>query len=204
MENIDVIYYINLDHRTDRDRQFRIWVLSTGFPESKLVRIPAVYNKNNGAAGCSASHIKTLETFIESSFNNCLIFEDDYEPVERRGYWANYKKIFACDIDLEWVLCSYNYLKSQPTKYAGLHRVQESNTTSGYFIKKTIAKQLLDNFKTGLSKLEATKDPSKYAIDMYWKQLMKERKCYCFFPRIGIQRESYSDIEHMVRPVILN
>jgi len=204
MENIDVIYYINLDHRTDRDRQFRIWVLSTGFPESKLVRISAVYNKTNGATGCSESHIKILETFIESSFNNCLIFEDDYEPLERRNYWDNFKKLFSSDNEFDWVLCSYNYLKSHPSKYPGLHRVQESNTTSGYFIKKTIAKLLLENFKAGLSKLEETKDPKKYAIDMYWKALMKQTKCYCFFPRIGIQRESYSDIEHKVRPVILN
>ena len=204
MENIDVIYYINLDHRTDRNRQLRIWVLSTGFPESKLVRIPAVYNKTNGAAGCTASHIKTLEMFIESPFNNCLIFEDDYEPVERRGYWDNFNKLFSSDNDFEWVLCSYNYLKSHPSKYTGIHRVQESNTTSGYFIKKTIAKLLVDNFKIGLSKLEETNDPKKYAIDIYWKPLMKQIKCFCFFPRIGVQRESYSDIENKVRPVILN
>lgn len=204
MENIDIIYYINLDHRTDRNSQFRIWVLSTGFPESKIVRIPAIYNKENGAAGCSASHIKTLETFIESPYNNCIIFEDDYEPVERRGYWDNFKKLFTENIEFDWVLCSYNYLESQPSKYSGIHRVVESNTTSGYYIKKTIAKQLLENFKSGLSKLEETKETKKYAIDIYWKPLMKQIKCFCFFPRIGIQRSSYSDIEYKIRPVILN
>jgi hypothetical protein len=204
MENIDILYYINLDNRTDRNRQFRIWVLSTGFPESKVLRVSAVYNEENGAAGCTASHIKTLEMFLESDYNNCLIFEDDYEPLERRNYWDNFNKLFNSDNEIEWVLCSYNYLKSQPSKYPGLNRVQESNTTSGYFIKKTIAKQLLDNFRAGLQKLEDTKDSKKYAIDIYWKILMKQIKCFCFFPRIGVQRESYSDIEHKIRPVILN
>jgi GR25 family glycosyltransferase involved in LPS biosynthesis len=204
MENIDIIYYINLDHRTDRNSQFRNWLLSTGFPESKIVRIPAIYTKGFGILGCGASHIKVLETFIESNHSNCIIFEDDYDPLERRTYWENYKKLFESDIDFDWVLLSYNYLKSQPTKYKWLHRVQESQTTSGYFIKRSIAKQLLDNFKDGLKKLEITKEPKKYAIDIHWKLLMKELKCYCFFPRIAVQRESYSDIENKIRPVILN
>ena len=44
------------------------------FPKDKIIRIPAVYNKH-GDVGCSYSHVKALETFLNSNYNNCLILE---------------------------------------------------------------------------------------------------------------------------------
>jgi hypothetical protein len=48
METVDCIYYINLDHRTDRREQFENEMKPFHLSPEKLVRVPAVYTKECG------------------------------------------------------------------------------------------------------------------------------------------------------------
>ena len=52
MENIDCIYYINLEHRTDRKEQFLNEMKKIQMPESKINRIEGIYTQNIGIVGC--------------------------------------------------------------------------------------------------------------------------------------------------------
>ena len=199
MDKIDIIYYINLDHRTDRNEEFLEWITESGFPDSKLTRIQATHIPEMPQVGCSMSHIKMLEIFLESGHPNCLVFEDDYIPLNIGKFWKHIENLFESKKGFDLVLCSYNELKSEETDIPFLRKVSESLTTSGYLITRDFAKILLEHWKEGLKlfieEYTAERNPFAYMLDTYWQKLMPTHNCLAFYPRIGIQRPSYSDLQ---------
>jgi hypothetical protein len=200
MDKIDVLYYINLDYRTDRKLEFLDWVEQSGFPENKIERIQAVATPGRGHVGCCLSHIKTLQTFLNSSYNTCVVFEDDYQPLKLETFWSDVGRIFDSRIDYDIVMLSYNELKSDTTEIPFLHRVNHSFTASGFIITKSFAKILKDFWERGVKLLlqeeELTKRKcDKYMNDVYWMELMPVSKWFCYYPRLGIQRPSFSDLQ---------
>ena len=200
MDFVNIVYYINLDYRIDRKDNFLKWVLNSGFPLNKTHRISALYN-DKGYIGCTMSHIKALETFINSNHKNCIIFEDDYEPLDVYNFWNNIKKIKDNEVEFNIILLSYNdsELQISDSKHDFLKNVLFTYTASGYLINKDFAYVLLENFKECLTLcLEEEKitnrNTEQYCIDVYWKKLMKQYLFYCFYPRLGKQIESFSDI----------
>lgn len=200
MDIIDHVYYINLDHRHDRRLQFEDWLEESGFPLEKVTRISAVYTPNNGVLGCALSHVKTLETFLSSSNANCLVLEDDYIPLELQSFWENFKKIKENNIEYDIIMGSYNNLEYEDTALPFLKKVIKSLTTSSYLITREFAPKLIENLKEGIrKKIEmeniTRKKEDQFSLDIYWQKLMPLSKWYCFYPRIGKQYGSYSDIQ---------
>jgi len=186
-----MVYYINLDHRKDRNEE--VLREMEKLPRGAIVeRVPAVYEKERGHLGCSKSHIKTLEKFIQSGHNMCIIFEDDFEFVgtgpSKLGQFLN--EGFPFDV----VMLSSNDIDSQPCEYRGFKKVTNAQTTAGYIVSKDFAPILLKNFKQGAVLLEQDYEHERYAVDQYWKLLQPSSKWYVFDPRCGQQRKSYSDI----------
>jgi hypothetical protein len=199
MENIDIVYYINLEHREDRKKQFLDWILNSEFPEEKIFRINAVYTKGFGIIGCGQSHIIALEEFIKSPYNNCIIYEDDYEPINKKNYWEHFRKFFMSHPEYDMLLCSHNALQSRPSEYDDdFERVKYSATASGYLITKDFAPKLLENLKEGSGLLIKTREKKKYSNDVWWNKLFEKANIYCFKKRIGFQRCSFSDIENKI------
>ena len=115
---MDKIVYINLDHRKDRreeiEKQLSI------FPQEKIERFSAIKH-DNGAIGCSKSHIAVLELALKNNWKNLLVLEDDmlwndqfdtqmkileqklsepYDVIVLGGMWPHYDKktlkLFKC------------------------------------------------------------------------------------------------------------
>lgn len=198
MNVIEHIYYINLDYRSDRRLQMEDWLEESGVPPEKVTRIPGIPTPGNGILGCTMGHIKAVETFLESNYNTCIIFEDDYTPLNISTFWQNFEKLK--DVDYDLVMGSYNKLEYEDSPYDFLKRVKYSFTASAYLITRIFAPKLLEVFKEGLQKKiekEAIthKKEDEFSNDVYWMKLMPVSKWYCFYPRLGIQRESYSDIQ---------
>jgi GR25 family glycosyltransferase involved in LPS biosynthesis len=201
MNTINHIYYINLDYRKDRQLKMEDWIEESGFPSEKVTRISAVHTPQNGYFGCALSHIKALEEFLQSTHTNCIIFEDDYVPLNIKTYWDNYSNVQKLTNGYDIIMCSYNMLESEPTEFPWLHKVHKSFTTSGYLITREFAPKLIQNLKEGVTHLieEANKTNTidhTYVLDVYWQKLMPVSKWYCFYPRIGKQGDGYSDIQN--------
>lgn len=205
MNYIDKVYYINLDHRTDRLLEIEKVLDDLECPSEKRERIIAFTHPQFGTLGCTKSHMHALEKFIESGLESCLILEDDfiYESVERFNESINY--IFKNKIDFDLIQLSYNHngLQSTETSHKILRKVLKSGTISGILVHKSFAPKLLANYKEGHQLL--LDYVQKYGclihdliIDVYWQRLQPQSKWYCFSPRLGYQRESYSDIENKV------
>ena len=197
--NIPIFYYINLKHRDDRKRQILGEMAKVNIPPSKIKRIDAVYNKQNGHIGCSMSHIQTLEHFIESGYEYCLIFEDDFEFTEKPNIVLSLmKQLFDNKIDFDVCMLSASIIGKdgkEPTKYEFLEKVNNAQTTSGYIVSKKFAPTLLGNYKEGCAKLIETNIGDDYAVDQYWKLLQPSSNWYIFKPKLGLQAEGYSDIQ---------
>ena len=103
MENIDCVYYINLDHRLDRKESIEKELDKLGVPAEKRVRIPGIYNKNFGILGCGLSHKKALETFVASNHKTCLLFEDDFQFTLDMNY---VKYLLRSVFEQKMVLCA--------------------------------------------------------------------------------------------------
>ena len=60
---LDKILIINLKHREDRKNEMLQELNKFQIEKEKIIFIEAVYNKEDGALGCTASHIKCMECF---------------------------------------------------------------------------------------------------------------------------------------------
>lgn len=203
MDYIDSIYYINLDHRTDRNKEMLECLDDLNVPKEKIHRIPAVHIKGFGALGCTKSHILALETFINSNSNMAIILEDDFQYKDKYTFWTDIEKVFKTGIDFDILQLAYNsseynnivVYKTTDTNYDFLKRAEVTITASAYIITKMFALTLLENFKESAKLHESLGNPiHDYSHDIYWNKLKPISKWYVIYPPIGFQRDSYSDI----------
>lgn len=201
---IDVIYYINLDKREDRKKEFLDEMAKMGVPQSKIERISAVYKPGQGDWGCSLSHVNAIQRMITSGHKNCVVFEDDYEfTVDKPTLDNMFQSIQDEKVDYDIIMFSANEVNVQPSQYKNLKRVYDAQTTSGYMVNSRFANTLLENYQEGVTLIEdsyITKGKGEsiqqpYCIDQYWKKLQPSSSWYVFSPKVGKQRSSVSDVQ---------
>jgi len=202
LNNIDLVYYINLDHRKDRLEHITNELKKTNIDENKIHRIKAVHIPDFGPLGCSKSHVNVLETFINSDESNktCLILEDDFIFSKNQDTINDLlNKVFENIDNFDVVMFSSNTFAGKKSEYDFAIKIFDAQTTSGYMVNRNFSKTLLQNYKEGVSLLESCnhRDRNLY-IDMYMKKLQPISNWYCLEPTIGKQIESYSDIEKRI------
>jgi len=191
---IDIVYYINLDHRDDR----RAHIEKT-LKKCDLINIShriSAIKRDIGVMGCVESHILTLEKFIESGLDYALIIEDDLLIKEKENFKKELSKIFEKNIDFDLVQISGNHIKLDDCSYDFLRKVIDSQTTSGYIITRGFAPILLKNFRESLENMNKEGKKHENCLDIYWKKLQPDNKWFAFFPALGTQMPGYSDIEN--------
>lgn len=190
-------YYINLEHRTDRNRH--IVEQFQRFGINSYERIPAIQHEC-GHKGCSQSHILAIKTFIESEHEYCVVLEDDFEfVINVDQYKELLNKLESGNIDWNVVLLSAN-LKHFEDYNSFLKLCVESQTASGYMVKKQYASTLLENYTEGFNLFcSDNSDERKHSLDQYWKKLQgRDKKWFVFDPRCGRQMRGFSDIEKTI------
>ena len=203
-EKIDQIYYINLEHREDRKDEF----LSnfSSIDENRIFRINASYEKSNGALGCLKSHINALETALENNKSsgkeeNILVCEDDFYIKDI--FYCNRIMDYAFKTLPHWdvIMLAHNTHDSVDTEYKTdkgekIIKIKHSATGSGYLMKKSYIKRLLEIFKSDHEKfLKSNEWKSDYCNDVSWVPLQQKDEWFAFVPTIAVQRKSFSDIQ---------
>ena len=202
MTNIDVIFYINLESRTDRNAHFLSEIPKLCTDSSKIVRIDAVYHPL-GMLGCSLSHIKALELFESNpSWNTCMILEDDF-TLRNDSITANNAQLSSFFKEFpNWDMLTLAFnpatIKLEPIHNSHVVKVLETWTTSGYCVTKSFLPKLKQNFIESATFLyNSGKITHEYALDVYWNRLQPNVNWYAITPSIGYQYASYSDINHV-------
>jgi len=191
---INKVYFINLNHRLDR-REHIEKLLKDSDLFDITERISALYNVVLPHAGCVLSHIASLERFIGSGEEYCLILEDDFTANNASTLKSDIQKLFDDGVDFDIVQLSGNHMRLDDCEFEYLKKVMDSQTTSGYIINKRFATTLLDNFKESYRLISEFGRQHNYCLDIFWKKLQPVSKWYCFYPALGFQMDSYSDIE---------
>jgi glycosyl transferase, family 25 len=182
-------------------------LVKTGFDYNDFSFKDAVYDSFHGGIGCAKSHCEVLIEFILHHTQEYLVvMEDDFvfrkkkEEIEDAVMYLEEKipdwKVF---------LLSGSYMLKTPIFESHGFRfcqVLESQTASGYIIRRDFAISLLNCFLEALEGLNKYKNLSPYsivysrfAIDQRWKRLQNKGGWYGCDPMFGYQEESYSDIE---------
>lgn len=199
LNNVDVVYYINLDHRKDRYNHINKELAKTNIELSKINRISGIYMKDFGSLGCSKSHCLALEMFINSPETNqtCIILEDDFEFTKEQPEINNLiNRVFNELKEFDVLMLSTNIINDINTPYDFISKIIDAQTTSGYIVSRKFAPVLLQNYKQGILNLERLGyRVDDFCIDIYMKKLQPCSNWYCLKPKIGKQMESFSDIE---------
>jgi glycosyl transferase family 25 len=185
------VLYINLDSRIDRRNHFESEFNKIGLQTQRFQAI----QQDDGAVGCSMSHIACLELAIKNNWDHVLICEDDATIVNpgQLVYQVNqFFKKFGDHWDV-LLLAGNNY---QPFRQMSPEciRVANCQTATAYLVRSHYFHTLLHNFKKGLNGLITTRDQTAYAIDQHWKHLQRMHRWYLITPISIIQRNDYSNI----------
>ena len=173
MDTIDVILYIKLKHRVDRDAHFLVEIQKLTSDLSRVHRIDAIYGK--GYVGCVQSHMKAINVFISNpEWNTCLICEDDF-TLRNSDIKCNNDILSELINQEKWdvLLLAHNMLEFLPTIKPAVVRVKSSQTASGYCLQKSFALTLLKNLQESYTQLIRSNNSSHshtFANDQYWKK----------------------------------
>ena len=197
LADIKNIFYINLEHRTDRKEHVEKELLKIGVRSAQ--RFNAI-KMENGAIGCSMSHLRILQDAKKNNLDHILIVEDDITFLDPELFKNQINKFFETHKnDWDVVLLAGNNMPPYKNIDDTCIQVSRCQTTTGYIVNGHYIKTLLQNVKIGLTHLiNKPTEHSKYAIDKYWFILQQLYKWYLIVPLTVVQREDYSDIEKRV------
>ena len=186
MFNIPTLF-INLDKRKDRKDH-----IENQLKDFKSVeRIQAIDTSDkSGYYGCVLSHIKALEYAKEKDYDEVIIFEDDFEWVDKDKFV--YPEF---DFDVRLLEC----FKPEKIKFMSwnYHQVYKAQHTGAYLIKKHFYDTLIECFKESYEKLSLEHKKDNY-LDIYWFKIQKDNMFITPSIAVGRQIDGYSDIKNKI------
>ncbi len=188
-------YYINLESRTDRKEHVEKELQKLGI--NNINRFNAI-KMENGALGCSMSHLKCLQLAKEKDYEYIFICEDDITFLNPTLFLMQLNKFLSTSRIWDVILVAGNNMIPYTPIDNTCIKVSNCQTTTGYIVKREYYDKLITNYKEGIE--NQIKEPSKpeYKIDKYWFKLQRDDNWFLITPLSVIQREDYSDIEKKV------
>jgi glycosyl transferase family 25 len=192
LNNTIPVIYINLEKRLDRNSNVLKEFKKIGVNEP--IRFKAI-ELENGALGCSMSHLKCIEIAKQNNYDSVFICEDDIEFLNPELFLKQLTSFI--NSSLKWdvaIVAGNNMIPFIPISDFCI-QVYNCQTTTGYIIKSHYYDTLIKNFKDGIHNLMKEPSNNDYKIDKYWFKLQRLHNWYMIIPPSIIQKEDYSDIE---------
>jgi glycosyl transferase family 25 len=191
--DIKNVFYINLEHRKDRKEHIETELPKLGITGERFNAI----RMENGAVGCSMSHLKILQNAVTQNMDHVLILEDDITFLDPELFITQFDT-FLSRFKTNWdvILLAGNNMPPHHQIDDTCIKVTSCQTTTGYLVNGHYIKILMENVKMGLHQLlRAPERHLEYAIDMFWKRLQSTDRWFLITPPTVIQCDGYSDIE---------
>jgi GR25 family glycosyltransferase involved in LPS biosynthesis len=171
---VDIIYVISLNRHQDRKEKILNFFKNNNIDnytfinaiEGKDINIKELINKKilsnifkcpygvltKNIIGCALSHRLAIETFLNSSYNTCLILEDDAEPTD--CFYKEDLNLLQNNLNnIDWDIFFWGNgdkkIIGTQTEYNNLNKlIPHKGTYAGhsYQLNKQSAKILLDNY----------------------------------------------------------
>lgn len=158
LKGLPPIYYINLDHRTDRreyiETQFDYWGIKDYHRVSGTKFLPSNYDKWKkfifeeeiveciSSMSCALNHIKTIIDWYDCNISeSCVIMEDDLS-LDNIKYWNLNWNCFENNLPENWE-CVQLYFCNKNFIPMFLHqRLKSSGSAACYMVNRSYAKKL--------------------------------------------------------------
>jgi glycosyl transferase family 25 len=192
ISDIKHAFYINLLSRPDRKNHVERQLKTIGINAERFNAL----KMDNGAIGCSMSHLKLIETAKANNWDHILIVEDDILFTDPTLFINQFNKFLSNHKSFDVVLIAGNNVPPYKNIDDTCVQVTHCQTTTGYLVQKHYYDTLITNYRNGI--LHLMKEPNNhklYAIDKFWFNLQAIHKWYLITPLTVTQREDYSDIE---------
>jgi hypothetical protein len=190
------VMYINLDRRPDRRACVEEELRAVGLVGDNVHRFAAI-EAENGAEGCTQSHIKCLERAVCENWDYVLVCEDDIRFTDPGVFVNQVTRVLRTKIPWCVAMLGGNVIDPiiRLTGYCA-RIVGGCQTTTGYIVRQSYIPTLLDNMRRGLASLRQFPDRrSEFAIDRYWIPLQMQEVWVVLHPPTVTQHDGYSDIE---------
>jgi glycosyl transferase family 25 len=192
MDQIQHAFYINLDSRPDRREHVEAQLKLVGINSTRFRAI----RMDNGAVGCSMSHLKCLEIAKDNNWEHVLIVEDDITFLDPVVFVKNFTSFLNNNKTFDVALLAGNNVPPYVRVDETCIKVTRCQTTTGYIVKRHYYDTLIKNIREGILNLMHEPDNHVlYAIDKFWFRLQEKDNWYLITPPTVVQREDYSDIE---------
>ena len=164
MDNIDKIYYINLDYRTDRKEQFEHQIIThfaNSILEPRIERFPAIKHEQ-GLLGCSISHLEVIKKARQTDAKYIIVFEDDFEfLVSRETFLSNLNQLFqqveTGGLNFKVVMLAYNANnRVEIENNYLLDSTTDVQTCSGYLVNSKYFDELIACWEEGIKMYQET------------------------------------------------
>jgi glycosyl transferase family 25 len=206
MTNEIYVNILNLAHRDDRRLECEEEFSKLGWLAPNRSYFNARHTPDDGALGCALSHGHALSEYMyTSSHRYVLILEDDFTVSDPERFLVEISRV--CAGSEHWDVCLLAHNRAVPverTQLPNWYRVWNSQTASGYLVRREYTPKLIYNFYRSaelLRKFTSIPESSRrvarnfIAGDMLWKELQIADRYITTFPALITQRPSYSDIE---------
>ena len=194
LEGMSVVC-INLDHREDRRTHVETQLKSIGIENAE--RFKAI-KLDNGALGCSMSHLKCLENAKKNNDKYLMVCEDDIEFTDPELFKKQLNLFLNSTIEWDVILMAGNNMLPYVPENNYCIKVLNCQTTTGYIVKNAYYETLINNYKEGIKLLITEKTNTNYNIDKYWFRLQRKDNWFLIIPLSVVQKEDYSDIEKKI------
>jgi glycosyl transferase family 25 len=192
VSDIQHAFYINLDSRPDRKQHVerQLGIIGINAQRFKAIKL------QNGALGCSMSHLKLIETAKENNWPHILVVEDDILFTNPSLFVQQCNKFLSTHKEFDVALISGNNVPPYREIDDTCVQVTKCQTTTGYLVQNHYFDTLIQNYKMGIQNLMREPENHRiYAIDKFWFNLQAIHTWYLIIPLTVTQREDYSDIE---------
>ena len=186
-------FYINLEHRKERDLITRQELKKLGI--KKPNRFNAITHEIP-LVGCALSHIACLEKAKELGWDYVIVFEDDIKIEGKNSLLSKFNKYIKMDFDVLYLGC-WNYLPPEKINN-DLAKVVRAVCNHAYIVKEHYYDTYLQNLKEGIE-WKLKEDIRDNNIDEYHYKLQEKDNWYCITPIHITQRDGWSDNFNEVR-----
>ena len=197
-DDIEHVVYINLELRPDRNEHVIEQLALLNIVNATRFNAIRPHN-NNGAIGCSMSHLKCLELAKQNDWSHVFICEDDITFTDPNLLTQQINTFLSKGLFWDVLIIGGNNMLPYKAVDDNCIQVLHCLTTTGYIVRQHYYDILIQNIKEGLGNLIRNPENKKeFAIDKYWLQLQMNGYWFMLTPPSVIQREDYSDIEGRV------
>jgi GR25 family glycosyltransferase involved in LPS biosynthesis len=186
--NIDQIFYINLDSRTDKRDLIESQLNALGV---QYERFPAIYQPKNGV-GCTKSHLAIFHLAKARGYRRIMILEDDFVfGITKEVFESRLEKLFSAASPPVFDVCFISNTTVAEDEAVPdcdfLRRAIDVYGAEGYIVNGHYYDTLIDTYEKAVPLLEQTGAHWLYISDRAWLPLLRKDYWMRFVERFGRQ-----------------